>query len=126
MRRLLPLFLFAMLAACATPPAAPTLYLVFFPADSEAITPIGRVVIDRAINDARGQKPRIVTVNGYADRTGPAERNQELSERRAEAVANALVAGGVERAAIRLVGHGEDPLPDVSTDGRRVEIKLLR
>lgn len=47
-----------------------------------------------------------VTVEGYADRRGSSARNRQLSEARAEAVKNSLVAEGVEASRIKTLGHG--------------------
>lgn len=74
--------------------------------------------------------PRIEVV-GYADSAGPAELNEELSQRRAEAVADALAAEGLPREAITVEWHGEEQLP-VPTgdevhepDNRRVAIAMM-
>ena len=49
----------------------------------------------------------IVTVTGHTDNTGTAAYNQGLSERRAFAVADTLMSGGVSGVRIRTVGAGE-------------------
>jgi len=49
-----------------------------------------------------------VEVSGYTDSDGSPEANKALSERRAQAVADALVAGGVPRQQISAAGHGEE------------------
>jgi outer membrane protein OmpA-like peptidoglycan-associated protein len=60
---------------------------------------------------------RRYTVIGYTDTTGSAATNRRLSERRAEAVADALAAQGVPRDAIDVQWHGEDQLPVPTADG---------
>ena len=74
--------------------------------------------------------PRIQVV-GYADSAGPAELNEQLSQRRAEAVADALAAEGLPRESIEVQWHGEEQLP-VPTgdevhepDNRRVAISMM-
>jgi len=49
-----------------------------------------------------------VEVSGYTDSDGSPESNKLLSERRAKAVAEALVADGVPRSQISAAGYGED------------------
>lgn len=73
--------------------------------------------------------PRVaVTVEGHTDNQGTAAANLALSQRRADAVRDALVAGGVPRANVRTVGQGQSqPVADnASAAGRarnrRVEI----
>lgn len=54
-------------------------------------------------------------VEGHADAQGEAEYNRALSERRAIAVKDALVAGGLDDARMRTFGAGEDD-PIASND----------
>ncbi|WP_337108429.1 OmpA family protein [Mesorhizobium salmacidum] len=49
-----------------------------------------------------------VEVAGYTDADGSPEANKALSERRAQAVADALVADGVQRRQISATGYGEE------------------
>ncbi|RUO64867.1 OmpA family protein [Idiomarina ramblicola] len=72
-----------------------------------------------------------ITIHGHTDSTGEAEYNQWLSERRAEAVANALVEKhGIARNRVDFKGHGESQ-PKVREnsaadrqDNRRIEATL--
>lgn len=73
---------------------------------------------------------RTVLVEGFADSTGKTQYNQELSERRAMAVRDALLDLGVARARISQRGYGES-YPVAANDtasnrqlNRRVEIVL--
>ncbi len=74
---------------------------------------------------------RRIAVEGHTDSTGTMEYNQGLSERRAYAVADELVATGVSRRRIGAHGYGEsDPIATNRTsDGRqrnrRVEVIIL-
>jgi outer membrane protein OmpA-like peptidoglycan-associated protein len=72
----------------------------------------------------------MVHVLGHTDDQGSNSFNQQLSERRAKAVASALTAAGVDPSRVRTEGRGESD-PDTSNataDGRsrnrRVEIYL--
>nr|WP_309502876.1 OmpA family protein [uncultured Roseovarius sp.] len=72
-----------------------------------------------------------VQVVGHTDNTGEAAYNQALSERRANAVADVLMDGGVGFGRIQTYGRGEDqPIasnltPDGRAQNRRVEIVIL-
>jgi OOP family OmpA-OmpF porin len=62
-------------------------------------------LIATAIKDNCGG--RRITIEGHSDTRGGAESNQELSERRAEAVKAYLVAQGVPADQLSTVGYGE-------------------
>jgi outer membrane protein OmpA-like peptidoglycan-associated protein len=72
-----------------------------------------------------------VAIDGHTDARGTDAYNQDLSERRAESVRDALYEMGVTRARFRVTGHGEDsPVATNATAGgmrlnRRVEVTLL-
>lgn len=72
----------------------------------------------------------IVTVTGHTDNTGPAAYNQDLSERRAQAVASVLRSGGVSGSRLRIIGAGENqPIATNATasgraQNRRVDITI--
>ncbi|HMI87938.1 MAG TPA: OmpA family protein [Polyangiaceae bacterium] len=69
-----------------------------------------------------------LTVEGYTDSRGSDQLNNELSEKRAEAVRSFLVSRGIAAANIVAEGHGKDkPIADNATaegraNNRRVEI----
>ena len=79
---------------------------------------------------ARGQGVTRIEVNGFTDRSGPADYNMQLSVRRANAVAAELVRRGVPRNEIVTRGFGEENNLVPTADGvrepqnRRVEIIL--
>jgi outer membrane protein OmpA-like peptidoglycan-associated protein len=61
-----------------------------------------------------------IQVAGHTDSTGSEQLNQELSERRASNVKNALVGQGVNPARINTLGFGESaPIADNSNEGGR-------
>ena len=72
-----------------------------------------------------------VSVGGYSDTTGAPEFNLKLSQARAQAVANRLIDGGVDRARVTPQGFGETHLKIPTGDqvneprNRRVEIKIV-
>lgn len=70
-----------------------------------------------------------VEVGGYTDNKGNAEANKKLSQSRADAVKNELVALGVSEAMLKSVGYGDaNPVGDNNTEdgrfkNRRIEYK---
>jgi outer membrane protein OmpA-like peptidoglycan-associated protein len=85
----------------------------------------------RKLAEVMMQNPdRTVLVEGFTDSTGSHAHNQELSERRAQSVAQALTSLGVPRERVAMRGYGE-AYPVASNDNagnrqlnRRVEIVL--
>lgn len=73
-----------------------------------------------------------IEVQGHTDKNGDAERNRALSERRAKAVMDFLIAAGISPSRLSYHGYGEDfPLLDKETEwalfmNRRVEFKITR
>lgn len=66
----------------------------------------------------------VVLTGHVADTPGSPEGAQALSERRAVAVADALVAGGVDRARITTVGRGSSEPLESRAASRRVEFEI--
>jgi len=103
---------------------------VLFATDKAALTPNGMSTL-RKLADVMTQNPnRTVLVEGFTDSTGSADYNQNLSQERATAVANALTQMGVARDRISMRGYGK-AFPVASNDNaagrqqnRRVEIVL--
>lgn len=101
-------------APAAVPAQAITLGAdALFAFNSAVLTADGQ----RAVTDlAQRLKPfalRKLTVTGYTDRLGSASYNLALSQRRAQAVAQALAAAGVNAAAIQARGAGaSNPVVD--------------
>jgi len=110
------------------PPPRQQVYLVFFDWDKYNITPEGMQIIQLAANQYKAGGSVRLTVTGYTDTSGSPGYNQRLSERRANAVANALVRLGVQRSDMAISGRGENDLRVPTPDGvrepqnRRVEI----
>jgi OmpA-OmpF porin, OOP family len=141
MRRLFVLCLMLSVAACATPPTpppppptppAPTPppppYLVFFDWNSAVVSPDGGAVIKLAADAFRAGAPVTVQVTGYTDTSGSPDYNQQLSVRRANAIAAVLVQDGVPQNDLVVTGRGENDLRVPTPPGvrepqnRRVEI----
>jgi outer membrane protein OmpA-like peptidoglycan-associated protein len=103
---------------------------ILFDVDSAEIKPEGQATLDQLAAALKAQPSSQLTVIGYADSTGSEEHNQALSERRAQAVADYLVAAGVAPEQITTSGRGEaDPVADNATAegralNRRIEFQL--
>ncbi|MDK6078871.1 OmpA family protein [Massilia varians] len=103
---------------------------VLFATNQATLTPNGMSTL-RKLADVMAQNPnRTVLVEGFTDSTGSSSYNQELSQRRAEAVASALGSLGVPRDRIAMKAYGE-AFPVAPNDtasnrqlNRRVEIVL--
>jgi OOP family OmpA-OmpF porin len=110
------------------PPPVQKVYLVFFDWDKYNITPEGQQIIALAAQQYKAGGSVRLQVTGYTDLSGSAGYNQRLSERRANAVANAMAALGVARSDMVVTGRGmNDPrvptAPGVrEPQNRRVEI----
>ncbi|MGH6931179.1 MAG: OmpA family protein [Dongiaceae bacterium] len=110
----------------------PRTYIVLFDFDKADIRPDGQAVIDQVLADAaaEGLDSVAISTTGHADRSGSEDYNLALSLRRADAVREALVAGGVPAEAITVAGRGESEPAVPTADGvreqanRRVEIIL--
>jgi len=109
---------------------APSTYTVLFDLNKADITGAGKAVIDEVLADAAKQTTVNISATGYADRSGSEDYNLALSLRRADAVREALINGGISAESITVSGRGEAepavPTPDGVPEqaNRRVEIIL--
>jgi OOP family OmpA-OmpF porin len=105
-------------------------YLVFFDWDKADVTAEARRVIQQAAAGARQIAVTRIEVAGHADRSGSERYNQALSDRRANAVRQGLIAEGVPAGQIVTMAFGESRPLVPTADGvrepqnRRVEIVL--
>ena len=81
---------------------------VLFPFNKAELLPGGREKLDSLANDAKGAEVDKIVLAGYADRIGSEGYNRDLSERRAQAVAEYLASKGVDQSRIQVEGRGED------------------
>lgn len=112
------------------PPAAvtPGPFLVFFDWDRSVITPEAAAILDRAADQYAATGQTSIALAGHADKSGKADYNVALSQRRADAVKAYMTNKGVAAGVITTEAFGESrPLVDTA-DGvrepqnRRVEI----
>jgi OOP family OmpA-OmpF porin len=104
---------------------------VNFDFDKAVIRADGKPVLDAAIQTLKEQPDVRVSVEGHTDSVGSDAYNQRLSERRAQAVADYLAAGGIARSRMSARGYGESkPVASNATDdgraqNRRVELGVI-
>jgi outer membrane protein OmpA-like peptidoglycan-associated protein len=80
---------------------------VLFDVGSATLKPGAQRTIDRLAEVLKQHPERRVLVEGFTDNVGDEDKNQELSQRRAEAFERALVDRGVEAERIETQGYGE-------------------
>lgn len=105
--------------------------MVAFNVGSAELTSVGRRnvgIFAQALKTAALSGKQFL-IAGHTDSSGDRAANLELSERRAQAVADSLVAAGVDRSRLQVKGFGPDqPLPGRRASdpvNRRVEAEIL-
>lgn len=103
---------------------------ILFATDSATLTGGLRSDLVTLASSINAYPNTTVNVIGHADNTGDAAYNQDLSARRAQAVASVLIGAGVAPSRVRSIGRGEDA-PIASNlnaagraQNRRVEITI--
>ncbi|MBF0142773.1 MAG: OmpA family protein [Magnetococcales bacterium] len=97
-----------------------------FDTDSAVIKEEGRRVLDEAIVVLKRNAGMRFEVDGHTDRQGSAKHNKQLSMKRADAVRDYLIKGGVEAGRLSVKGFGYDvPASDnKSAEGRRLNRRV--
>lgn len=93
---------------------------IHFAYNKDVIRPESFPVVD-AVAEIMQQNPKIkIEVQGHTDNRGNKRYNQDLSDRRANAVMKALISRGVDQSRLRSRGYGMDrPLVPNDTDQNR-------
>jgi outer membrane protein len=112
--------------APVAPPAPPAQEVVLkgvnFETASNKLKPESIAVLDSAVANIRKCNCGKVEIRGYTDSVGKAEYNQKLSERRAIAVKDYLVAHGIPADMLTAQGFGEEnPIASNDTAAGRAE-----
>jgi outer membrane protein OmpA-like peptidoglycan-associated protein len=101
-----------------------------FATNKADLTPESQATL-RPLLQQMQQLPNVVgEISGHTDSTGPVEFNRDLSQRRADAVKQYFVDGGIDPDRITIIGLGEsDPVAENTTaegrrENRRVDIVL--
>jgi len=98
---------------------------VFFDFNSATLKPGANAELDRVANVLNQYPQTNVRIEGYTDQKGSEEYNLQLSERRANAVRNALIQKGIDQARITAIGLGECcPVSSDDAANRRVSMVL--
>lgn len=111
-------------------PDKPRSFTLRFEQNGARLTPESAAMIEEIRQEITRRAAPEVTVIGHTDRQGSDKANLRLSQDRAEAMRDLLVAGGISAAIIEVIGRGELE-PEVATDdgvaeprNRRVEISV--
>ncbi len=102
---------------------------VLFKTGESKLLPAAMAQLNQVADALSGSNPDApIEVDGYTDNQGKDDKNRDLSQKRANSVAEYLVSRGVAKDRVKAVGKGSDsPVSDnTSTEGRaqnrRVEI----
>ena len=91
--------------------------MIYFPWDQYVITPEAQSVLQDAAKYATDGHATKETVVGYTDASGSVAYNLRLSERRAKATADGLVALGVPQSSLDVSWKGKSDLAVPTPDG---------
>jgi OOP family OmpA-OmpF porin len=80
---------------------------VLFGFNESELTTAGQQKLDELAKSAQGANVERVVLIGHADRIGSEDYNQELSEQRAQAVADYLTSKGVDSSRLQVEGRGK-------------------
>lgn len=103
---------------------------ILFDTGKAELKPAAKTNINQLAAIMKKYPENVLTIKGYTDNTGSDKVNKPLSEKRAKAVRDAIVAGGVPEATVSYVGMGsENPVDtgktkDSLAKNRRVEIEV--
>jgi outer membrane protein OmpA-like peptidoglycan-associated protein len=104
------------------PPAPPPVaqvqeFVVYFPFDQSILTSDAQAVVQQAAQYAQQNGSAQVAIVGHTDTSGSVRYNLRLSERRAKAVADALVGLGVQQTGLNVSWVGKTDLAVPTPDG---------
>ncbi len=91
-------------------------FVVYFPFDESVLTSDAQAIVQQAAQTAQ-QAPTSIRVVGHTDTSGSSAYNLRLSERRAKAVADALLGLGVQGSQVNVSWVGKTELAVPTPDG---------
>jgi outer membrane protein OmpA-like peptidoglycan-associated protein len=104
---------------------------VLFDAGKVEVAPGAQRSIDKLAEFLKAYPRRNVLIEGHSDNTGAEDFNVKLSQQRADAVRDRLIAQGVSAQRIRTRGYGpkfpavDNDTPAGRQQNRRVEVVIL-
>ncbi len=99
---------------------------IHFESDSDKLKPESHALLARVAKALNACPKAEVVIAGHTDSQGSATYNQALSERRAAAVAKALMAQGVSADRLSVIGFGENrPIADNTTEEGRARNRRI-
>ncbi len=107
-------------------------YTIYFDHDEHDIRASEQSTLDQVAREIKKFEPYEVTVEGHADRSGPADYNVMLSQKRAQTVSDALTDRGIPNRVLDEEARGESDPAVATKDGvrlqenRRVEIQFRK
>jgi outer membrane protein OmpA-like peptidoglycan-associated protein len=105
----------------AGPTCADVVFPIYFAEGADTLTPVAQQVIASSVGQVKGCRIGYVNVLGLTDAAGGVAQNLDLSKRRADAVAKALAAAGLQTPKFEVDGAGETGA--VSDSGRAVPLR---
>jgi OOP family OmpA-OmpF porin len=123
---------YALAQAPAAVPVEAASYLVFFDLNSAKLSPEATEIVTQAVETAKNRPDEPVMITGFTDTTGTPQYNLRLSKRRAQSVADGMVARGIDAGRLTTKGVGENDLLVPTGDGvaepqnRRAQIAIGR
>ena len=109
-------------------PEDPLQALLYFETDTVQLTSESQQRLQELLSKIADRSAPDIGVIGHTDRTASEEYNHQLSLRRAHAIRDMIVAGGIDPKMVEVTGHGENnPLVETADNvseslNRRVEI----
>lgn len=116
--------------AFAAQPRAPRVFLLYFLPDSTELMPDSATALPEIVRAIAGREAPDISIVGHTDRSGAADYNLLLSNRRALAVRDELSRDGMVLDRIEVTSHGETNPLVATEDGvreprnRRVEVTV--
>jgi len=109
-----------------------TLDNVYFDTDKATIKPESYKQLNELADLLKEKKDLEIEIAGHTDNVGNEEYNQDLSQRRAEAIKSYLVKKGANAQHIRAAGYGDqqpiasNATPEGRAKNRRIEVRITK
>ncbi len=80
---------------------------IFFDSGKSVLKPESKTELDKLVDLMTKHPLLIVEISGHTDASGGDDLNQKLSEKRAQSVADYLIANGIDKGRLKTIGYGE-------------------